>query len=330
MGNFYKLAYLLSILAGTSIKGAGERMHNRLLKHKTFSQHRFIGKSTYAPLALSLLLISLSLLSAGHGHAQVGPLPPQQHPPQDNQVTKALIRLLNKNKKTDAAKTQEGAPAADGTQQQNSPQLPTAPTDGSNANPSAVNTLQAPMPPEAGAPPFAEPETGHPPLLTQPPLTNAKVDEPQVDKANPPIMNHPKLDDPTNPLGFSDAEIKLKRYIGLVDAHRYTEARPGLLALRQSLVDLTEAHIGLYKSLNQLPSARGQAELEKELALQFAQLRDRAMMESARVFISDKEYLRAVKELSEVVKSQPRTRLGLRCYELLQEIGFTEKLQLTQ
>jgi hypothetical protein len=307
-------------------------MHNKLLKQKAFSHRTRIGKNAYAPLALSLLLVSL--LSASHGHAQVGPQPPQQRPPQDNQVTKALIRLLNKTKKTDGTKTTEGTPAPVGSTssgtQQNNPQLPNVPTGGSNPNPSAVNTLQAPLPPEGGAPPFPEPETGHPPLLTQPPLTNVKVDDPQVDKANPPIMNHPKLDDPTNPLGFSDAEIKLKRYIGLVDAHRYTEARPGLLALRQSLVDLTEAHIGLYKSLNQLPSARGQAELEKELALQFAQLRDRAMMESARVFISDKEYIRAVKELSEVVKSQPRTRLGLRCYELLQEIGFTEKLQLTQ
>ena len=54
------------------------------------------------------------------------------------------------------------------------------------------------------------------------------------------------------------------------------------------------------------------------------------MMETAKVYISEKEYTKAVKELADVVKSQPRSKLGLRSYEILQEIGFTEKLQLTQ
>ncbi|HEY9745451.1 MAG TPA: hypothetical protein V6C99_04470, partial [Oculatellaceae cyanobacterium] len=83
-------------------------------------------------------------------------------------------------------------------------------------------------------------------------------------------------------------------------------------------------------TLNQLPSARAQAELEKTLALEFAQLRDRAMVELAKVYIAEKEYSKAVKELTEVVKSQPRSKVGLRSYEMLQEIGFTEKLQLAQ
>jgi tetratricopeptide (TPR) repeat protein len=167
-------------------------------------------------------------------------------------------------------------------------------------------------------------------MLTQPPLENAKIEPPQVDEQNPPPIDHPKLDDPTNPLGLTDAANRLQKLSKLVDAKRYYEAKPGLAQLRQWLVDLTEAHIGLYKVLNQLPSARAQAELEKELALQFAQLRDRTMMEMARIYISEKEYPKAIKELTEVVKSQPRSKVGLQSYELLQEIGFTEKLQLTQ
>jgi lipopolysaccharide biosynthesis regulator YciM len=127
-----------------------------------------------------------------------------------------------------------------------------------------------------------------------------------------------------------DAQNRLKKFVALTDAHRYVEAKPGLMQLRQWLVDMTEAHIGLYKTLNQIPSARAQAELEKTLALEFAQLRDRAMVEMAKIHIADKDYTKAVKELTDVVKSQPKSKVGLRSYEMLQEIGFTEKLQLAQ
>ena len=175
-----------------------------------------------------------------------------------------------------------------------------------------------------------QPTLERPPLITPPPFGEAHIETPEIDTKNPPVLNHPRLDDPHNPLGFRDSEQKLKRYIDLISAHRYSEARSGVMNLKQFLTDVTEAHISLYKTLSQVSSARGQAELEKELALQFAQLRDRAVVEAARVHIAEKDYDHAIKELTDVVKSQPRSRLGLHAYELLQEIGFTEKLQIRQ
>ncbi len=257
------------------------------------SRTAFIGSAI--TLASAVFVLSCA-------HAQVGPQPPAPKPTQDNPVTKAISKFI-KGKK-EAGEDDEA---------------PQGPQPGVT-RPAA----QAPSQPMMPSGP------SHEPLLSQPPLTNAKIESPEVDSANPPVLSHPRLDDPTNPLGFADAENRLKRLITLNDAKRFPEAKPGLLQLRQWLVDLTEAHIGLYKTLNQIPSAKGQAELEKELALQFAQLRDRAMMETARVYISEKDYGKAVKELSEVVKSQPKSRVGLRSYEMLQEIGFTEKLQLAQ
>jgi hypothetical protein len=283
-------------------------MASRLTELTEFLKARLFSQVGICALLLASLLWvgAVPGIDIPTGQAQVGPQPPPPKP--DSQVTKALTKLLSKKKKTEGDSASEaGTKAEEGS----------APSSGKAASHQATPAAE-------------EEESRHPPLLTQPPLTNAKVDDPQIDEANPPKLDHPKLDDPNNPLGFTEAEIRLKKYITLIDAHRYAEARAGLLQLRQWLIDLTEAHIGLYKTLNQVPSARGQAELEKELALQFAQLRDRAMVEAARLHIAEKDYTRAVKELTDVVKSQPRTRLGLHSYELLQEIGFTEKLQLTQ
>lgn len=266
--------------------------------------------SKTAAQGLSVLLATTLFISTGllcGAMAQIGPQPPQKRPAPPNPVTKAITKFV-KSKKT----TEEGEEESEASE--------SSKPGASSGKPVVSSPMDIPK----------EGPMAHPPLLNQPPLTNAKIEEPQVDASNPPILTHPKLDDPTNPLGLMDAQLRLKKYAGMVDAKRFDEAKPGLLQLRQFLVDLTEAHIGLYKTLNQLPSARGQAELEKELALQFAQLRDRAMMETAKVYISEKEYSRAVKELTEVVKSQPRSKMGLRSYEMLQEIGFTEKLQLTQ
>jgi hypothetical protein len=256
--------------------------------------------------------------------AQMGPMPPQPKQQPENQVTKALVKFLNKNKKDGNSQTDPAsASAADDTKGD-------AKSDAKGRKPTVIVPDDASAQSAPGNAPQQADDRKRPPLLTQPPLTTAKIDDPQIDSANPPILDHPKLDDPNNPLGFTDAENKLKHYMTLLDGHRYDEAKPGLTHLRQWLVDLTEAHIGLYKTLNQVPSARGQAELEKELALEFAQLRDRSMLEMARIYIAEKDYSHAVKELTDVVKSQPRSKVGLNSYALLQEIGFTEKLQLTQ
>jgi len=265
-----------------------------------------------ATLAVPVMAITLSgtALFVPSALAQVGPMPPQQRPKQENQILKTLGKLLAPPK---ADLTEEGEETDN--------------NDEKSANKPHVTAPETDMSTPTQEPHYS---SGHPPMLTQPELTNAMVEPPQVDNDNPPNIDHPRLDDPTNPLGLTDADSRLKKVSQMVDAHRYIEAKPSLMQLRQSLVDLTEAHIGLYKVLNQVPSARAQAELEKELALQFAQLRDRAMVEMAKVYISERDYPRAVKELTEVVKSQPRSKLGLRSYEMLQEIGFTEKLQLAQ
>lgn len=297
---------------------------------------------------LSMILLSLSIPV----HAQVGPQAPPEK--QVTPMSQALAKLLKKNKDegTDSGTTQEEQDPVD--DKEDKPFYPSNGPGPSNqqapvhhkkkkkshtksSSTTTTNPADSSIAPgagsSAGSPASAaddHPGLERPPLITPPPFGEAHIETPSIDTKNPPILTHPRLDDPRNPLGFRDSELKLKHYIELISAHRYADARPGIMTLKQFLTDLTEAHIGLYKTLNQVASARAQAELEKELALQFAQLRDRAVVEAARVHIADKDYDHAIKELADVVKSQPRTRLGLHAYELLQEIGFTEKLQIRQ
>ncbi len=171
--------------------------------------------------------------------------------------------------------------------------------------------------------------SGRPPLLTQPPLTGAQVEKMAPDPVNPPVQEV-KLDDPTNPLGLHRAITDLHKANRLITSNQLLEARELLVPLRLWLVDATEAHIGLYRTLNKLPSAKAQAELEKQLALDFARLRDKSMMELGRLYVAEVNYPKAVKELTEVVKSQPNSKMGVEAYELLQQIGFTEKIILGQ
>lgn len=168
---------------------------------------------------------------------------------------------------------------------------------------------------------------GRPPLLTQPPLQEAKIEQPTISEENPPVKLV-TLDNPNNPLGFADALSKLNHVGDLIDKKEFVQAKVQLTPLRQWLVDSTEAHIGLYKALNSVSSAKAQAELEKQLALQFALLRDRAMFQMGTISVQEKNYKSAVKDLTEVIKSQPRSEMGLKSYSMLQEIGFTEKLQI--
>lgn len=173
------------------------------------------------------------------------------------------------------------------------------------------------------------PAPKRPPMLTQPPLTNAKIEDPVIDANRPPKQSL-RLDNPANPLGFADAVAQIRKVENLIKEKRLSEARTTLIPLRQWLIDCTEAHINLYATLNKVPTARAQAEMEKQIALEFAMLRDRAMFELGLLYVEEKEHKKAVKELVEVIKSQPKSKTGILAYELLQEIGFTEQLQLAQ
>lgn len=161
-------------------------------------------------------------------------------------------------------------------------------------------------------------------------LNNLKVEDPIESQLSPPDKTFVAVDDPKNPLGITTSAQKLNESAQMISQKRYKEAGAILNPLKDWLVDATEAHINLHKTLKAIPSAQVQAELEKQLALQFALLRDKAFFQLGMLSIGQSDYSNAVKNLSRVIQSQPRSPMGAQAYEVLQQIGFTEKIQLKE
>lgn len=179
-----------------------------------------------------------------------------------------------------------------------------------------------------------QPEATIPKVQVQSPLSDEvnglKVEDP-IDSPNlPPDKTFVAVDDPKNPLGITVSAQKLNECAHLISQRKYNEAKVVLGPLKDWLVDATEAHINLHKTLKTIPSAQVQAELEKQLALQFALLRDKAFFQLGMLGIGQENYSEAVKNLSRVIQSQPRSPMGAQAYEMLQKIGFTEKMQLRE
>ncbi|MBK8189904.1 MAG: hypothetical protein IPK79_05575 [Vampirovibrionales bacterium] len=253
------------------------------------------GVGVRACAALSLAL-SVSVMVAALSWAQVGPPAPQEKAPAPapkeavKSFTDKFVRMFKPGEDPQAASADPNAPAP-----------PPAPT----------------------------PANARPPLLSQPPLENAKV-VPPVESAQDPPRKLPALDNPKNPFGLADAEKRLNETAQLIEKKDYGSARAKLTPLKEWLMTSTEAHISIYKALSNVPAARVQSELEKQVALEFAKMRDKAFFQMGKILIAEQQPQEAIKLLTEVIKSQPRSEMGMAAYETLQEMGFTQKLQLLE
>jgi hypothetical protein len=160
-----------------------------------------------------------------------------------------------------------------------------------------------------------------PNLQTVPELQNALDDEAPL-----PVLK--KVDDPNNSLGLLWASQKLKAAQTLGQKNQWAQAETELNILRPWLEEATELHISLFKVLTRVPSGKLQGEFEKRLALEFAKLRDQSILLHAYSRQKTGKLRKAVPDFVSVVQSQSRTKLGLEAYQALQEMGFTEELQL--
>lgn len=152
-----------------------------------------------------------------------------------------------------------------------------------------------------------------------------EVKEAKINKIDiNPLLN------PGNPLGLTAAENSINKAYALIKQNKLSEAKVIIEPTADWLTNATEYHTNLYKTLKDVDSAKSQAELERELALKFAVFRDQALYQLALLYIEDKKHQKAVEKLVNVVRSQPRTQLGFNAYQVLQQIGFTYKLQLQQ
>lgn len=138
------------------------------------------------------------------------------------------------------------------------------------------------------------------------------------------------LADPNNKLGLAYPFKKLEDSKNFLKKKDISGAKAIVEPLSEWLTHLTEYHIELFKKLNGIDTAKNQAQVEKRLALDSALLRDKAYYQLALIYLAENKEREAVKYLIEVIKSQPKTELGMKSYEILQQIGFTEKVRLVR
>jgi hypothetical protein len=134
----------------------------------------------------------------------------------------------------------------------------------------------------------------------------------------------------SNPIGLVNAEDSINKVTALIQKNKTAEAKIIIEPLMEWLEDVTEYHTNLYRVLKEIDTAKVQADLERELALKSAILRDKAAYQLAILYIQEKNLKEAVNRLVDIVRSQPKTQLGFSAYQTLQQIGFTYKVQLTE
>ena len=273
--------------------------------------------TTIKQLLATTLILMLGISQALPARAQVGP--PQPHEKGGTQDNSKLEALKQKFGQMFTPQDSETDPDDDYVEVRRGAGMP--------GQFDTVKVKRDHVAPKAAASKQQQP--ARPPLLNQPELTNPKIDDAEVSQDNPP-QDLPTLDNPENPLGLAVAQTRLNETAKLIDSKHIYDAKTKLVPLKEWLVESTENHISLYKVLNNVPSARVQAELEKQVALDFARMRDKAFFQMGKVHMAENDMRNAIKMFIEVVKSQPRGDIGLQAYDLLQQIGFTQKLQLVE
>jgi predicted component of type VI protein secretion system len=133
---------------------------------------------------------------------------------------------------------------------------------------------------------------------------------------------------PANPLGVKYAESRVNEVAQLINENKLLDARKKLVSLLEWLEDCTKYHTSLYQTLREVDGALAQADVEKDLALKFAVLRDQAKYKMGLVNLKENKKTLAVDNFVNIVRSQPKTDLGFKAYEQLQNMGFTYKVKL--
>lgn len=126
-----------------------------------------------------------------------------------------------------------------------------------------------------------------------------------------------------NPVGTAYAENAVKKAEAYIKSNNYAAAKQILEPIALWVSDAAEYHTDLFRTLKKLDNADAQANIERDLAIKFATMRDKISFLQAQVYVHNGQKRNAVENLVDVVKSQPDSELGFQAYKLLQGIGFT-------
>lgn len=130
-------------------------------------------------------------------------------------------------------------------------------------------------------------------------------------------------DNINNPVGIAYAENVIKKTESYIKTKNFVAAQKTLDEVYDWIMNAAEYHTDLFMTLRKVDTAQAQSEIERNLAIKFASVRDNTLFLQAQIYINQGLKYKAVKNLVEIVRSQPDSELGFKAYKKLQEIGFT-------
>ena len=136
------------------------------------------------------------------------------------------------------------------------------------------------------------------------------------------------ITDAKNTLGTTYSENSIKKAEDFIKSNNYAAAKQTVDSVSQWVSDAAEYHTALFKTLKKVENSDVQANIERDLAIKFATMRDKLLFLQAQIFIHSGQKREAVDNLSAVVNSQPTSELGFKAYKLLQNIGFTYGVEI--
>ncbi|MFM7468311.1 MAG: hypothetical protein ACKO37_02275 [Vampirovibrionales bacterium] len=161
------------------------------------------------------------------------------------------------------------------------------------------------------------------------PEAQPTVTAPVLSTEAPPDFSLNRLTDTKNPFGLTSAKLKLEKAVKLHETpNMNAQALAALTELKNWLVPCVENHMLLYQTLAKVPGAKVQSDLEKQVALEFASVRDEALYWYGAALVKAGRSKEAIEPFMAVILSQPRREFGLKAYEQLQKMGFTERVQV--
>ena len=93
--------------------------------------------------------------------------------------------------------------------------------------------------------------------------------------------------DAKNTLGTAYAENSIKRTESYIKVNNFAAAKQTLDTVNQWVSDAAEYHTELFKTLKKVDNADAQANIERELAIKFATMRDKIWFLQAQIYIHD-------------------------------------------
>ncbi len=132
------------------------------------------------------------------------------------------------------------------------------------------------------------------------------------------------------PLSAEEARIRLEDLSNRLAVSRPDEVKDSIYALSEWLQDVADAHWKMFKAFEKADATKAQALKEKEIGLKFSQLKNRAKLLKADLYIKQNRYPEALGPLVDIVTAEPTTATGQAAYKRLVDMGFSEQVSTVE